>query len=447
MKAMKKAFFALATLFLTIGIAQAQEDGAKLAKSAGKALASYNLDPGGNAAKLEEAKTKINQALQTPEVQGLASAWITKGDIYNSQLQAIESEKAKAQITGKAIADIKGCDECPIEAFGAYSKALAIPTIKKGEKADALKGITDIQAGLINGSLASYEAKDYKSASFRAKSAMESHKLLTGAGQKSLIEESKVNDQLYFIGLCALLDKNYPDAINYLEQLYAKGNAGGEVYEALYQANTESGNADGAKKYLLEGRTKYPDNTGLLFAEINQYLKEGKLDELTDRLKEAIAREPNNVSLYINLGRVYDDLQQRETKAKNAAKADAYFEEAKKYYMQAAEKDVKSPDAHYMLGALYYNKAALINQDMAALDNSSASLKKYKELNDKMLAMFDTALPYFQKSESLDANDINTLIALNEIYARKEDELSLEFKKRLEVVKGGGKNAASHFKL
>jgi hypothetical protein len=62
------------------------------------------------------------------------------------------------------------------------------------------------------------------------------------------------------------------------------------------------------------------------------------------------------------------------------------------------------------------------------------------------MSLFDQALPYFQKAESLDPNDTNTLIALNEIYARKEDELSLEFKKRLDTVRSGGKNASSHFK-
>ncbi len=80
-------------------------------------------------------------------------------------------------------------------------------------------------------------------------------------------------------------------------------------------------------------------------------------------------------------------------------------------------------------------------------DFSSAGLKKLKVLRDEVMALFDQSLPFFQKAEGINPNDINTLIALNEIYARKEEEtLSAEFKKRLELVKGGGKNAASYFK-
>ena len=46
----------------------------------------------------------------------------------------------------------------------------------------------------------------------------------------------------------------------------------------------------------------------------------------------------------------------------------------------------------------------------------------------------------------MDPNDLNTLISLTEIYARKEDELTYEFKKRQETVRGGGKNPSSYFK-
>ncbi|MBK8142463.1 MAG: hypothetical protein IPK57_16790 [Chitinophagaceae bacterium] len=63
------------------------------------------------------------------------------------------------------------------------------------------------------------------------------------------------------------------------------------------------------------------------------------------------------------------------------------------------------------------------------------------------MGLFDQALPYFKRSESIDPNDINTLVALVEIFARKEDEvISPAMKKRLDIVKTGGKNQTSYFK-
>ena len=140
---MKKVLFTMLSLFLAVGISSAQEDGAKLAKSAGKALTSYNIDPAGNAAKLGEARDKIEQALKLPEVQAIGSAWQTKGEIYSTLLQ-----KDLALRTIDPNAKLKG-DNDALVAFDAYKKAYELAT-KKYEKGDAIKGILEVQPSLIN---------------------------------------------------------------------------------------------------------------------------------------------------------------------------------------------------------------------------------------------------------------------------------------------------------
>lgn len=47
-------------------------------------------------------------------------------------------------------------------------------------------------------------------------------------------------------------------------------------------------NPTDALKYLNAGRSRFPDDTGLLYAEINYYIKEGKLDVLIDKLKKLL---------------------------------------------------------------------------------------------------------------------------------------------------------------
>ena len=129
---MKKVLFALAGFLLAVGVAQAQEDGPKLAKSAGKALAAYNQDPAGNGSKLNEAVTKIEQALQTPEAQAQASAWLVKGDVYSTRLQnemAMKSINPTAKLSG---------DNDALVAIYAYKSALEIPTAKNTKKSRLL---------------------------------------------------------------------------------------------------------------------------------------------------------------------------------------------------------------------------------------------------------------------------------------------------------------------
>ena len=428
-------------IFLAFAV-QAQEDGAKLAKSAGKALTSYNMDPTSNSAKLEEAKQKIDQALNTAEGAALASAWITKGDIYSTVL---EKDAAKRMIDPNA--KYTGDNDALIAAE-AYLKALEL-TQKKFDKADAIKGLSGAQGHLINIGVTKYEAGEYEKAFNSFRTALKSHEALKAANEKSVLDDpAQYDNQVFITALAAQLAGNNKDAASYYENLYRKGTTNPSVYEGLYTTKTALGDEAGALKVLEEGRAKFPDDTGLLFAEINVYLKSGKLDQLVLRLQKAIEKEPNNIGLYITLGSVYDNLYQRELTAKNQAKADEYFEMARKNYTDGIAKDPKNVDAQYALGALYYNKAALRTQELNAMpeDFSSAGIKKYDAFKKEIMGLFDQALPYFQKAESLDPNDMNTLIALNEIYARKEDELSLEFKKRLDVVKAGGKNPTSHFK-
>ncbi|MCC7245207.1 MAG: hypothetical protein IT269_05985 [Saprospiraceae bacterium] len=440
---MKKVLSALlGVLFLMSNIAHAQKDGVDLAKQAGKALISFNMDQVGSKAKLDEAITKIDEAFKTPEAQASAYALNIRGDIY---LKRIEKDMALRQINPKA--PLTG-DNDAFVAFDAYQKAMNIPEVKKSDKKDAIKGIKAVQPYLINAGAAKYETGEFGKAFSSFEASLQAQDILKAAGEDGVLkEEEKYNEQILFTGIAAQLAKKPAETAKYYEMLYAKGNAPANVYEGLYNAKAEMKDPD-AKKYLTEGRAKYPDDSGLLFAEINAYLKEGKLAELTGRLKEAIKKEPNNVGLYTTLGNVYDNLYQMAVKDKKTEQVDEYFELARVQYESALQKDPKNVDANYAMGALYYNKAATKVQELNAMpeDFSAAGIKKFDAKKKELMDTFDQALPFFQKAESADANDVNTLIALNEIYARKEDELSLEFKKRLEVVKGGGKNANSYFK-
>jgi hypothetical protein len=441
---MKKSLLSL-LIFLFVGfIAQAQEEGAKLAKSAGKALTSYNIDPVGNIEKLTDAKEKIDKALLLADAQAIASAWLTQGEVYSTILR-----KELAMRTLKPDAPLSG-DNNALVAYNAFKKAHEL-AVKKYEKSDAIKGVVEgnLQGSLVNLGAIKYEAKEYDKAFLSFDAALKSHDFLKEAKEKSIFEEKEAYEtQVYYTAICAQLAKMPKESMRLYEILYKTGNAKAEIYDGLYNSKLEAGQTEEAAKILTEGRAKYPDDSALLFNEINSYIKAGKLSELTDRLKQAIDKEPKNSNLYVTLGNVYDNLYQKALESKDEAATKLNFEEAKKYYTQGVDVDAKNVDAVYALGALYYNKAAIRNKELMTMpeDYSSAGLKKYETLKNEIAAEFDSALPYFQKAESMNPNDSNTLIALKEIYTRKEDDLALEFKKRLDLLQSGGKNADSHFK-
>ncbi len=439
-----KNFVFLMAFIAGAAVLQAQDDPVKLSKQAARALTAFNMDPSGSEEKLQEAKDKIDRAIQAPEVQGLVSAWQTRGEIYSTIIQremAMRAINPSAPLSG---------DNDALVAFEAFQKAYELAT-KKYERSDAAKGISEIQSYLINIGLMKYENKAYDAAYRSFDALIKSHKILSAEKIKSLLDDpAQLQNQLYVAGLCAQLAGMNDEAEQYYMQLYQEGKAEAGVYQGLYEIKAAKGQTEEAEHILREGRQKYPNESGLLFAEINLYLKKGQLEELIGRLKQAMEQEPNNVGLYVTLGSVYDNLYQRELQNKNDQKATEYFAEAKKYYEKAIEIDPKSSDAYYSLGALFYNKAAARTQEINAIprdDYSAATIKKIQQLQKEVLALFEESLPYFQKAESLDPNDVNTLIALSEIYARKDDlETAGEFRKRLDLVRSGGKNAEPFFK-
>jgi tetratricopeptide (TPR) repeat protein len=79
-------------------------------------------------------------------------------------------------------------------------------------------------------------------------------------------------------------------------------------------------------------------------------------------------------------------------------------------------------------------------------DYSKEGIEKYNKMRDQVIAEFDKALPYFKQAEQIAPDDVNTLIALKEIYAKKDDiEMSNVFKDRLEKVQAG-EEVESYFK-
>ena len=446
---MKKVLFSLLGILLFIGTAQAQDDAVKLSKSAGKALAAYNQDPAGNGSKLVEAKTKIDQALQTPEAQALASAWLIKGDVYSTRIQnelAMQQVNPNAKLTG---------DNDALEAFNAYKTAYEKPEAKKYEKEQAIDGIVAVQPLVINVGVGKYTAKEYEKAFFAFKASLEAHEILKASKKKSVLDDPKeYTDQVFFTGLLASLAKRCKDAVYYYEMLYNKGTDSVGVYEGLYSCKLELADEAGALKILQEGRKKFPEEGSLLFAEINYFISKGRLNELTGSLEQAIKKEPGNASLYRALGDVYNNLftamldDSTQTREKKGPKMKEYADLAKANFKIAIEKEPNNVDFNYSLGALLYNETNIIAQEMNATSFSTAAgQKRYQELKLEMLKDVDEALKYFQTAESIDPNDTSILAALIQAYGRKEDdELYLVFKKRLDVVKGGGKNASSYFK-
>jgi tetratricopeptide (TPR) repeat protein len=435
----KLMFLMLACLSFTLVQAQTVKD-------AKKALNSFNLNPKQDSTALLEAYNAIEAAMQKADNKNDVDAHLIKGEVYTeiaNQLNVVRTTNIKQAV-------LPDVDQPGVVAARAFLKAYELAE-KRGDKKDAVKGLQTLQT--ILSSLGVYELRNqlYPASYANFMASLDVHSKLKELGEDSVLdaEEQLVLDQQYYGGLAAILMENYAAAKPLFVTLVEAEYDDPGVYDAMYKIIAAEDSPQAAYTYLEQGREKFPDDVALLFTEINYYLATNELDVLIDKLEQAIEAEPKNVSLYATMGNVYDNLYQRAAEEGNDAKAQEYFDKALDYYNQAIEVDPNFADAYYSMGALYYNRAAVKTQQLTALadDFSKEGQKKYEALKAEVDKEFAAALPHFKEAEKRNPGELNTLIALKEIYARQNDfETSNVFKDRLERVQAGEEITESYFK-
>ena len=430
---MKKILF----LFLLFGLLNTQADaqGMKDVKKAAKNLGLFRLDPQANGDKIKEAKNLIDAASSSEEVQSEYKYWFTRGEIYN-ELATKESNMTAVNPNYTVKDRTLG-----IVALEGFRKALSLAD-KKYKKKDVLAVLPECANSLNNFGYQAFSAKDFMSAYRCFNAVIGVNKLLQDNGAEGIFQND--NDRLngiYLAGLSASQTGGKADCIPYYEQLRTAGLEGDEekgpaVYIGLYNAYSEK-DPEKAEEVLIEGRKLFPNETSMLFQEINLYLRKGKLAELIGKMELALEKEPDNISLYTTFGNVYDRLREKKMEEGDEKGANEYEDKAMNYYEQALAKDSDNFIANYSIGALYYNQAAKLSKEMNALANdySKAGTQKYNAKKAEMESFFDKALPYFEKADAANPNDLSTLNALKEINARKDNfDKSKEYKQRIEAL-------------
>jgi tetratricopeptide (TPR) repeat protein len=427
---MNKLILTLVALVFATSFALAQ-DGKKSLKEASKSLSKYTSDPFGNAGALDEALANLESAFQDAAISSDVKSWLTRGEIFFN----IADSQNKNKLINPDFAITN--PQAGMNALAAYEKALEMAE-KKGDKKDAIKGIKSLEEVLNNLGINLYQSEDFLGAYQNFNAELHAQDLLKANGEASRLDgEGLLADKLYFAGLTAFYAQNFEDSAAKLKKTLEQNKEEGTLYQILFEALNKIGKSDEAFSYLEKGRTKFPEDSGLLFSEINYYLQQGKLAEMISKLEEALAKEPDNISVILTLGQVYDQLQVKSNEAGDLVKGQEYFEKALEYYQKALAVNPESFDQNYSIAALYYNRAAGLTPSLneAANDFSAAGSKKYDAIKEEMSTYFDKALPYFLKAESLKSTDRNTLIALKEIYVRKDMfEKSNEYKERLEAL-------------
>lgn len=423
---MKNYLFLL--LIACTGLTLQAQDADKDIKKAGRYLGTYNLDPTGSADKLAEALQLADSAIKDAEVKADPSAWQIYGEVFMTQVNS--------DVTNLVLnPEYKVKDPYAAgKAYKGFSMAAELAT-KSYQTKDAMKALS---AGLQNiyymGS-SLYQSGNYDAAYEAFYATYNGYNLLLKNEESTTFDPAEHEKTLYYSAVCAQQAGKTDIAFDIYKQLVDAGKAEPGVYEALIR-HYETSDPALSEKYLKAAREKYPNDQALLYTEINYLLAKGELTSLIDNLNQALEMDPENTSIYVTIGQIYDKMYQDEVAVDTAA-AREHFDLAMSYYQQALEKDDKSFDAIYSIGALYYNKAAAYSVELNALadDYTPAGTKKYDAKKAQMDAAFSDAMPFFKQAEMLNPEDLNSLIALKEIYARQNElDLVKEYQAKIDAV-------------
>jgi tetratricopeptide (TPR) repeat protein len=350
----------------------------------------------------EEAKNAINQASVDAKTSTWPKTWFYRGNIY----LAIYGDTTFRKNNPSALT----------EAITSYKKAMEINP-KNEFKDQILAGIQEAALNSFNEGVAPYNSKNYQVAYDAFRQAADVYSYINKTFNLNVVDTTAT---LYAANAATKL-KKYDEAKALYQGLLDKNISRPDIYANLGEMYLGMNDTAKAISTISEGAAKFPNDKSLMIQELNLYLFTQKHDEAIEKLRVAIEKEPKFTALYVQLANIY------EMKKDTA--------NARKTYEQAITLEPENFDATYRLGAFFYNQAVEVNNQMNKLDLNAQ--KQYDVLKVQRDALFKKSLPYLEKAHNMEAKDMDTMIALKELYARLNMNDKLEsIKKELEAIKG-----------
>ncbi len=217
---------------------------------------------------------------------------------------------------------------------------------------------------------------------------------------ESGIMEGYRNDTLtyYVLALVAQQSDSLDLAIDNARKYMDKGGKSKDIYNVLYTIYNGGPKEDKNKalEVVREARKKFPNNADFPKMEIGLLIDMGKIDEARTGLEQAVKDEPNNKVLHFYLGYA-------RMKADDLAGAQKAFEDALKL-------DPNYFEAQFYLANTYLVAVDKTSKELSATGNRPQDSKKRSELVQKRVKESETALPYLERAEKMQAPDKDSQI-------------------------------------
>lgn len=359
-------------------------------------VSAYNANKEGDFA---TAATYIEQAIQNSKANVKNKTWRYRGEIY------LNISKDSALFAAYPDALVRAKDS--------YMKAQELDS--KGSYASEIQvGLGQVQMAASNAGIGNYNTGNFGAAGAFFDLGAEIAHAFEATDTMAIYNSALCYEKAGEVDLavaryraCADIEYQVPNVFLFISNLYRENGREAEALETL-----------------AEARALYPREQSLIIEELNIYLTNEEFDKAKENLALAAEQDPTNEILWFSLGSVLDNLGNAE--------------EAIEAYKKALEIKADYFDANYNLGALYFNQAVQgINaaNDMWKPRMTKAESDAQKQMENDAKSLFETAKPYLEAAHATDANDLETMRSLRDIYTRTgEDDKMLELTAKIKAA-------------
>jgi tetratricopeptide (TPR) repeat protein len=247
---------------------------------------------------VQKDKDKSDSDIKDEKAAAKAATWMDRAKTYQDIALQYSSLDSSAVMT----------------AYEAYKKVVELDVNKKGAAGRLSKESSDILAG-TSGNL--YNAFVKQGAEHYQGQNMTKALALFQKAQ----EINKKDTLATLYGGIAAQQANKKDiAIDEFNKYMANGGKDASVYYGLAQIYRADNKFDQAIATLEKGLEHSPDNKDLKSEIVNIYLASGNEDMAIKKLQDLTAQDPSNVTNLVNLGILYDNINNERAKQIRALK-------------------------------------------------------------------------------------------------------------------------------
>jgi len=352
--------------------------------------------------RLNDAKTEIENFLAVEKNKNSPEGWYTKAKIYSVISQDSVQKASTPGAREISMASLKKYVELEKTSVKDSTKRYMLLTL------DNRKPLTDLYAGYSKDAASYYNAGNFVDALSNFQGSLGVFDFMIDQGWTNGITIDTIS--ILYAGISAE-KANKPDTAALYYGKIAESKIQGQGYESIYKwladFYKEKNDIEMSKKFTALGKEVYPEDPFWLGFEINLLSEKGSREELFAKYDEVTQANPTNHLFWFNYAVELYKTAYDEDSTKRPANSKELISKSIEKVKKSIEINPQYPNAHMLLGQIYYNQAVdIINTNKKIRPVGGVKLKpeelKLKEtLRGETNKKFDEAIVEFQKLDEL----------------------------------------------